>query len=689
MNILIIDDREENLYLLEALLTGNGYGVQRAANGNEALEILHTGGIDLIVSDILMPVMDGFQLCRKVKADPSLRHIPIIIYSGTYTSPKDEELALKIGVNRFLQKPCEPEVFIQAVKEVMAAMPATESPPAETAAPEEEVLQLYNERLVHKLEQKMAEAEQEIAARREAEKALRESEQKYRQITENISDVVWLANLNMQTTYVSPSVERLVGEPIEVHRQRTMEEKFPPDSLQVLYEALVEEMENEKDPACDKKRSRLIEVQHYRADGSPIWVSINISFVRDENGTPIGFQGVTRDITDHKLAEQEREKLQTQLIQAQKMEAVGRLAGGVAHDFNNMLGVILGYAEMAQNKVSPEDPLHLDLNEIINAARRSADITRQLLAFARQQTAAPKVVDLNETVEQMLRMLRRLIGEDIDLQWWPRGKLWSVKIDPSQMNQILANLCVNARDAIAGVGKITIRTDNVRFGRDQCLGHPDRVPGDYVMLAVSDNGCGMDAETRNHLFEPFFTTKEVGQGTGLGLATIYGIVRQNDGFIDVCSEPGKGTTFKLYFPRDTAAAEAEDEPPAVEIPLGNGETLLMVEDEAAILKLGQTMLESLGYQVLVATDPTEAIALAKAHAEKIRLLITDVVMPKINGQALAAQLQAQSPGLKTLFMSGYTADVIAHRGVLDEEMQFIQKPFSREELALKVREVLG
>jgi PAS domain S-box-containing protein len=492
----------------------------------------------------------------------------------------------------------------------------------------------------------------------------------------------------MKVTYVSPSVERLVGEPIEAHLQRTMEERFPPDSLDILSRAFAEEMEKEKDPACDKKRSRLIEVQHYRADGTPIWVSINISFVRDENGNPIGFQGVTRDISALKRAEEERERLQVQLLQAQKLEAVGRLAGGVAHDFNNMLGVILGYSEMAQAKMSHDDLLHDDLTEIITAARRSADITRQLLAFARQQTMSPKMVDLNETVEGMLRMLRRLIGEDINLQWLPKGKLWRVKIDPSRIDQILANLCLNGRDAIAGVGKITIETDNVHFGRESCTDRPDCAPGEYAMLAVSDDGCGMDEETRRHLFEPFFTTKEVGKGTGLGLATVYGIVRQNDGFIDVDSEPGQGTTFKIYFPRHTGPAEVKDVEATTDIPSGNGETVLMVEDEASVLKLGQTMLASLGYRVLAAAGTTEAIALAQTHAGKIHLLITDVVMPEMNGRDLAVQLQKRFPDLRVLFMSGYTANVIAHHGVLDEGTQFIQKPFSREELAVKVREVL-
>jgi CheY-like chemotaxis protein len=288
----------------------------------------------------------------------------------------------------------------------------------------------------------------------------------------------------------------------------------------------------------------------------------------------------------------------------------------------------------------------------------------------------------------MLRMLRRLIGEDIDLQWLPAGGLWPVKIDPSQVDQLLANLCVNARDAIDGVGKITIETENVHFDPQYCRDHLGFTAGDYVLLAVSDDGSGMDAETRSHLFEPFFTTKDAGQGTGLGLATVYGIVKQNNGFINVYSEPGAGTTFRIYLPRHSAQAAAEDPGAAADIPRGNGETVLIVEDEAAILKLGQTLLENLGYHVLAAASTAEAITLAEAHGAKIHLLITDVVMPEMNGRDLARRLQKLYPDLRVLFMSGYTADVIAHRGILDKGMQFIQKPFSREELAVKVAEGL-
>ncbi|MGD9975392.1 MAG: PAS domain S-box protein [Desulfatirhabdiaceae bacterium] len=417
-------------------------------------------------------------------------------------------------------------------------------------------------------------------------------------------------------------------------------------------------------------------------NGTLYTVETSISPVLDASGRIVNFVAVQHDITEHL-------RLTAQYQQAQKMESIGRLAGGVAHDFNNMLNVISGYTELALGQLKPEDPITGNLEEVLAAARRSADITRQLLAFARRQTVAPKVLDMNETVEGMLKMLRRLIGEDIDLSWKPGSRLGSVNIDPSQIDQILANLCVNARDAISGVGRLTIETANVRFDPAYCADHAGFVPGEYVMLAVSDDGCGMNKETLSNLFEPFFTTKEVGQGTGLGLATVYGIVRQNEGFINVYSEPDQGTTFRIYLPRHTEKVEQPQNLADEKITSGHGETILVVEDEISVLKLAHIILERLGYTVLAAATPADAECLADEHSGRIHLLITDVVMPFMNGRELAARLQTRHPEIKTLFMSGYTANVIAHHGVLDKGVHFMQKPFSRSELAEKVREALG
>ena len=554
MNILIVDDHEQNRYLLESLFKGNGHQVISAPNGKEALEIMKTKEMDLVITDILMPVMDGFQLCRKIKNDPALKITPLIFYTATYTGPQDEAFALKNGAERFIVKPCEPDVLITAVNEVLAAAERGEGAVSVQMIEEEEAYKLYSERLVTKLEQKMLEAEQEIEARKKMETELRQS--------------------------------------------------------------------------------------------------------------------------------------QAQLLHAQKMESVGRLAGGVAHDYNNMLGIIIGYTQLAMDKTGEADPLYADLQEIYRAAQRSADITRKLLAFARKQTVSPMVLDLNTAVEGMLKMLRHLLQEDLTLSWYPGTGIWPVKIDPSQMDQVLVNLCVNARDAIDGTGEIIIETGNVVFDPDYCALHHGFIPGDFVMLTVSDTGCGMDSTTLDHIFEPFFTTKQVGQGTGLGLAMMYGIMRQNKGFINVYSEPGSGTTFKMYFPRDLTGMDAQTAPDRLKPEPGKGETILVVEDESALLTLTTRLLESLGYKVLSASGPKEALQLAETHTGRIDLLLTDVIMPDMNGSDLANQITAVYPEVKNLFMSGYSSNVIAGQGVPGRGMDFLQKPISIDDLAVKVRQIL-
>jgi len=396
-----------------------------------------------------------------------------------------------------------------------------------------------------------------------------------------------------------------------------------------------------------------------------------------------------RDITDQKLAEAEREQLQIKLVQAQKMEAVGRLAGGVAHDFNNMLSIILGNSEIVLEDIERGNPLIQNINEIQKAGQRSSDLTRQLLAFARKQTISPRILDLNVTIEGMLKMLRRLIGEDINLSWRPKIGLWHTRIDPSQVDQILANLCINARDAIQNVGKLTIETDNIHLDDQYYQQNVDFKPGDYVVLLVSDNGCGMDEETVDNLFEPFFTTKDVGEGTGLGMATVYGIVRQNNGFINVHSELGKGAIFKIYLPKETQKHDNGVQKISEKKNLKGDETILLVEDEKAILNTTKMMLERLGYTVLAALSPDEALEIAqKSIHDGIHLLLTDVVMPKMNGRDLSKELTKLIPNLKCLFMSGYTANIVAHHGVLDEGLNFINKPYSKQELSLKLREIL-
>jgi PAS domain S-box-containing protein len=419
-----------------------------------------------------------------------------------------------------------------------------------------------------------------------------------------------------------------------------------------------------------------------RKDGKPYTVESAISPVRGPDGTIMNYVEVNHDVGTQQLLEE-------RLHEAQKMETVGQLAGGVAHDFNNMLQVIITYTDMSLASVDAGTNLHKYLFEIRRAAQRSAEITGQLLVFARKQKVTPKVIDLNEAVAGAQKMIQRLVDESIDVAWLPGRNPSKVNIDPTQLDQILANLAVNARDAIGGVGRLTIGTQDVVLDADLCAAIPGSSPGEYVLLSVSDDGCGMTRQTLAHLFEPFFTTKEPTKGTGLGLSTVYGIVKQNNGFITVYSEVGDGTTFKLYLPRVEKVIHDDAVEVEPEFNSGGMETILVVEDEEAILELTRQSLQHLGYTVLAAGLPEEAIRMSQEESGPIHVLITDVVMPQMNGRQLAERLIALRPTLKCLYMSGYTADVMGHRGILEDEMDFIPKPFSLMVLAEKVREVLN
>ncbi|WP_333664150.1 PAS domain S-box protein [Desulfobacter postgatei] len=522
----------------------------------------------------------------------------------------------------------------------------------------------------------------DITEKKLTEQSLRERESSLRALLKAIPDLVWLKDMSGVYLACNPMFERFFGEKEEGIIGRT-DYDFVEEELADFFR------ENDlKAIAADKPRANE-EWITFADDGHRALLETIKTPMFDERGEAIGVLGIGRDITGRKNAEQEKLKLEKQLNQAQKMESIGRLAGGVAHDFNNMLGVILGYGEMALAQTEPSHPLHAKLQEIMKAARHSADLTRQLLAFARKQTISPKPLDINQTIGNMIKILKHLIGEDIDLAWMPGEAVRQVMMDPAQMDQILANLCVNARDAITDVGKITIETGNADFDGAYCADHLGFIPGEYAFFAVSDTGCGVEPGALDNIFDPFFTTKELGRGTGLGLATIYGIVKQNNGFINVYSEPGHGTIFKIYLPWNRST---ENFLPAHASPLRaeqGDETILLVEDEPDLLKMTTMMLQDLGYDVVAAGTPGEAIELARSHPGDIHLILTDVVMPEMNGRNLANTIKTVRPNIKCLFMSGYTANVIAHRGVLEKHVNFIQKPFSKEQLGAKIREMMA
>jgi len=436
------------------------------------------------------------------------------------------------------------------------------------------------------------------------------------------------------------------------------------------------------------ERIRHHETLRRRKDGSLVAVSISLAPIFDASGKVIGASKTARDLSALRDAERTLKSTEDQLRQAQKMEAVGRLAGGIAHDFNNLLSVILSYSDLILAELRPVDPLVADVEEVRKAAMRAAELTRQLLVFSRQQVITPKVLDLNEVVTSVDRMVARILGEDIELVSVPAAGLRHVLADRNNVEQVILNLVVNARDAMPTGGKLTIETGNAELDSEYAREHPGVRPGPYVMLAVSDTGVGMDRATQARVFEPFFTTKEVGRGTGLGLSTVFGIAQQSGGSVWVYSELGKGTTFKVYFPIVDAALDVTG-PEIAPAALRGTETILLVEDQEQVRLVANAILKRHGYRVLVASHAEEAIRLRDSHAGPIQLLLTDVVMPQGSGVELAKRLLLGNPGLKVLYMSGYTDDSVVRHGVLESEMAFLQKPFTPESLTRKVREVLN
>jgi len=517
----------------------------------------------------------------------------------------------------------------------------------------------------------------DISERKRAEELLRQGEERYRLIFET-APLAIIITRGVEIVYANPSYLIMLGfSSLDELKRYPPLGTFTPESVDLIKENI--ERRSKGLPVPDS-----YETECLRTDGSKFPAIMNLAQAAFADG-PATVTFLV-DLSEHKRTEAEQRNLRLQLEQAQKMESVGRLAGGVAHDFNNMLMVISGNAQIGLQLTEATSSVHANLVEISKAAERSAELTRQLLSFARRQTVSPKVLDLSETVQGMLMMLKRLIGENIRLQWEVSAGLWNVIIDPSQLDQILANLCVNARDAIADVGTIKIETKNSTLDQAFCAEHAGCIVGEYVLLEVTDDGCGMDEETQKHLFEPFFTTKPLGQGTGLGLATVYGAVKQNNGFINFKSARGAGTAFSIYLPRYVGAAEeaVKDR----EEDLRGSETVLVVEDESASLRLIVIMLQGYGYTVLFSTTPEEAVRIGTEKSSEIDLLLTDVVMPNMNGRDLSVRLTSSHPRMRTLFMSGYTSDVIATRGVLDKGVFFIQKPFGAVGLAKKVREAL-
>ncbi len=678
MNILIVDDREDNLYLLRSLLGGNGYSVHACANGEEALAYLQHNEVNLIISDILMPVMDGFQLCRKIKSAPKTAAIPVIFYTATYTGPQDEELAMKVGASRFVIKPCEPEIMIRTIHDVIE-----EARVGQTCAPvgssEEEVFKLYSERLVRKLEQKMLELEKEVAARKEAEKVLASSERRYRQLYTSIRDAILVTDTSRHMTDWNPAFEKVFG---------YTGNEILGQSTRLIYDA-------DEDYArigsilggLYDSQSSLQLVNFKRRDGSVFAGETSVFCLRSDEGALLGYICVIRDVTERLNSEKQNKMLEEQLQHSQKMESLGLLAGGIAHDFNNLLSVILGYSEIMVSRTQFDNKQHDFANEIYQAGLRARSLTRQLLAFSRKQLLEMHHVDANSVVEGFRSLLSRMIGEDIKLEVKLSEKLLPIIADVGQIEQVLMNMAVNARDAMPGGGKISIDVSQIDFDAACVRQVPDLVSGSYVLISFRDSGQGMDKQTLSHIFEPFFTTKGREKGTGLGLATSYGIVKQHGGTIWAYSEPGVGTVFHVYLPLSSEHTAPVVETPA-EPPFEFAATVMVVEDDKAVLGLVCEVLSRSGYFVIESSNPVEAVERAAAFKDPIHLIISDLVMPEMRGPEVCARVRELHPETAVIYMSGYPENNLTDKSRNPGGFLFLQKPVTVRTLLDKCRQAL-
>ncbi|MBW2304396.1 MAG: response regulator [Deltaproteobacteria bacterium] len=635
LHILLIDDNPDDRLLMIRELSRefDDPRIVQIKDQQAFEEAIEKGGFDLIITDYQLHWTTGLDVLESVKN--RFPDMPVIMFTGTGSEEVAVE-AMKAGLDDYVLK------SIRHIKRLPAAVRA--------------VLEKSKQRL-----------------------ATLELEARYRRLFENFPAGLFRSTPEGRLLDLNPAGRRIlgIGEEEPLDEVRIHELCAHPDD-QTLFRDFIT-----RDGVVQD-----LELPLRRYDGKITWVRMNARAVQDSSGNILYCEGSFVDITERKKREEEQKKLEAQLFQAQKMEAIGRLAGGVAHDFNNMLSVIRGYCDLALSRLKPMDPLFHDLTQISEAAARSADLTRQLLAFSRRQTIEPVKLDFNVQLENMERLLKRILGEHIELVFSPSPNLWPVYLDQSQVDQVVANLAVNARDAMPNGGRLTLETGNTTLDETFQDKHTGCLPGEYVVLAVSDTGFGMDEETLEHVFEPFFTTKEEGKGTGLGLSTVYGIAKQNKGFVNIYSEQGKGTTVKVYFPRYTGDDEAEPVESGEVALKGGEETILLVEDEDQVRKLARTILERLGYRVLEAAAPGEAITMAEKHRNEIHLLLTDLVMPVMHGRELYERISALKPGIKVLYMSGYAPDAVVHGGVLEKGTPFLPKPFTLDELGRKVRKVL-
>lgn len=682
MRILVVDDNADERSLLRYNLEHQGCEVVEASNGAEGLHLASAVKPDAIVSDALMPVMDGFQFLRSIKMDETLRSIPFIFYSAIYTGYNEAELAKSLGAAAFIVKPLDPHEFwtalLKTLEECRLMKGAVIAP--QLADEEKEFLRRYSHIVSAKLEDKVRELEQ---AKAEVEKKAEEWQTTF----DSIDDCVTIHDRDFNVLLVNKSCGKLLGVPHDEIRSRKCYELF--------------HGRNEPHDACPKvhveNSGKSFEADMFEPKLG-LWLNVSCFPLLDSSGGVRGVVHFAKDITVRKEMERKQKELEEQLRHSQKLEGIGQLAGGIAHDFNNILCAIIGYGELAKMKMEPDNLCIETLNHMLEGAEKAAILTRSLLAFSRKQTMVMKPVCLNVIINRVEKFLVRIIGEDIRLKTELSTDDLKIMADSGQLEQVLMNLATNARDAMPYGGTLTIKTRRVDSAEARAIveNDPDfkleaapseMTGGCLAEITVSDTGKGMDEATRKKAFEPFFTTKEVGKGTGLGLSMAYGIVKQHNGIIDVSSEPGTGTTFRIYLPLVGAEAEQAMEPERP-LPKGGTETILVAEDNDALRKLVQTILETFGHKVITAEDGEDALNRFSDNADEIKLCILDLVMPRKNGREAYDAMKKVKPDARVLFISGYTSDVMYRKEIAEEGLDLLLKPVTPIDLMRKVREIL-
>jgi PAS domain S-box-containing protein len=669
MKILIVDDNAEDRTILRHYLNRFAGEILEASDGAEGLVIARSGRPDLIISDALMPNVDGFEFLREIRRSTDLCDIHFIFYSAVYTGSRDQELAMALGADAFLVKPLEPEDFLSQLKNLLDGLNGSEKREMnELLAEDEKYLRKYSQMVAARLEEKVRElamANRELAA----------SEARYRNLFNSMRDVIIIADQNRIILDANqPALREMFGyETAEIVGKRS-------DVIYGSHEAF-EMMGKEFFDLKNHPEAKLLEVEFSRKNGDRFTAELNALKLLDNFGNPVGNVGLIRDVTEHR-------KLEAQLRHAQRMESIGTLAGGVAHDFNNILTGIIGYGSLALMKMAADDPQRINIQNMLEASDRAVHLTKELLMFSRKQLIDRRPADLNMVVAKVQKFLKRVIGEDIEIKTMLHGGELTVLADVYQLEQVLMNLATNARDSMPNGGTVTVSTGIVSLDAGFTTAHGYGKPGRYALIIVSDTGGGMDKETLQRIFEPFFTTKDVGKGTGLGLAVVYGIIKQHDGHINVYSEPGHGTTFRIYLPLIEPETVEKTSRQREESPARGTETILLAEDNELVRDLAKSVLTEFGYTVIEAVDGEDAVRKFREHADSIQLLLFDMVMPILSGKEARDEIRKIKPGIKTIFASGYAPDIVRQKLAEEDGIQLISKPMSPTELLQKVRSVL-